>query len=46
MKNKGIEIFGDTVYNYDECANWDTECPRDCDGYGCMMFRPVTYKRS
>lgn len=42
---KGIEIVGDIIYDYDQCDNMDSECPRDCDFYGCMMFKPRKYKR-
>lgn len=39
-----LKKIGDTIFDYDDCANWDTECPRDCNFHGCMSYSPKVYK--
>lgn len=42
-----LKIIGDTVYDYDHCANYGSDCEL-CNGKcqsGCMMSCPTTYKR-
>lgn len=38
-----IEKIGNTIIDYNDCDNWDTECPSDCNLKG-YCFRPKTYE--
>jgi len=45
MRHKDIEIIDNMVFDYTQCDSRDTECPRDCNFYGCQIYKPVVYKK-